>query len=60
MNRITCAVAVLGVLAVAVLMLAWHERESFSQTATEVSCAYYSGNCLRPGIFSGMSFRLFP
>ena len=60
MKRIACAVAVLGVMAVAVLMFAWAGRGSSSQAVTEVSCVYYGGSCISPGIYSGMSFRLFP
>jgi hypothetical protein len=60
MKQPTRAIAVLGTLAVAALMLAWIGRGWSNEQATEVPCVYFGGSCVPPGGFSGAYARLFP
>jgi hypothetical protein len=60
MKRLARVIGVLGIIGVAVLMLAWDERGSFNEEATEIWCAHFGSECLSQTIFSGNSVRLFP
>lgn len=60
MKGIAHVFGVLGVIAIAVLVLAWVERGSSDEPQTEVACVYYGGTCVPPGAFSGISVRLTP
>ncbi|MBP0593295.1 hypothetical protein J8I87_27040 [Paraburkholderia sp. LEh10] len=60
MKRSAYAIGLLVAVATVALILANIGDGSSGEQANQVACTYYGANCIPPGIFSGMSIRLFP